>query len=123
MGAGALPVLMGYTAAGCSLMSPYPRALFAFQTLWQFPHFYVLAWLHREDYIRGGYRMFPLTMSGSETAALIAPWLGALAVLPLVTWATGATTSMFVVDAWFCLGLWSWSFREFAGHPTNKTAR
>ena len=45
-----------------------------FQTLWQFPHFYALAWLHREDYTRGGFKMFPMSMTGEETAKLIKPY-------------------------------------------------
>jgi protoheme IX farnesyltransferase len=121
--AGALPVLMGYTAAGCSLLAPQPWALFAFQALWQFPHFYALAWLHREDYARGGFKMFPMTMTGAETAQLIKPYFGALAVLPLATWAAGATAPMFIVDMWMLTGLFYVPFRNFERKPTNATAR
>jgi protoheme IX farnesyltransferase len=121
--AGALPVLMGYTAAGCSLLTPQPWALFAFQTLWQFPHFYALAWLHREDYTRGGFKMFPMTMTGEETAQLIKPYFGMLAVLPLATCAAGATSPMFVVDMWVLTGLFYKPFRTFEQKPSNATAR
>jgi heme O synthase-like polyprenyltransferase len=121
--AGALPVLMGYTAAGCSLLAPQPWALFAFQTLWQFPHFYALAWLHREDYTRGGFKMFPMTMTGEETAQLIKPWFGLLAALPVATCAAGATAPMFMVDMWVLTGLFYRPFQTFEKKPSNATAR
>merc|ERR1719316_828130 len=119
--AGALPVLMGYTAAGCSLLTAPPWALFAFQTLWQFPHFYVLAWLHREDYARGGFQMFPMTMTGEETAALIKPYFAALAALPVGTYLAGATAPMFMVDMWVLTALFYRSFYNFEQKPTNAT--
>jgi protoheme IX farnesyltransferase len=34
-------------------------ALFAIQFLWQFPHFWAIAWLLREDYAKVGFRMLP----------------------------------------------------------------
>lgn len=60
--------------------------LFAIQTLWQFPHFYGLAWRHRDDYLNGGYVSFPLwDETGSLTAAMIKPYLMATVALPLVS--------------------------------------
>merc|ERR1740117_2824791 len=74
---GSLPTLMGFTAVcgGAGLVaSPWAAHaawIFAMQTLWQMPHFYALAWLHRADYIKGGYNMFPLTDdTGLATAAM-----------------------------------------------------
>ena len=54
--AGALPPVGGWVAAAGSL-SLASWALFAIVFFWQFPHFFAIAWLHREDYARGGYRM------------------------------------------------------------------
>merc|ERR1719464_999869 len=56
---GALPTLMGFTAAlGSGLMgSPWAAHaawLFGMQVVWQMPHFYALAWIHRADYKRSG---------------------------------------------------------------------
>ena len=34
-------------------------SLFLIVFLWQFPHFLAIAWIHREDYARGGHRMLP----------------------------------------------------------------
>ena len=47
-------------------------ALFAILFLWQFPHFYAIAWLYREDYGRAGIRMLPVVdPSGERTARQI----------------------------------------------------
>jgi protoheme IX farnesyltransferase len=57
---GAAPVLMGWTAASNDL-TPEAWALFTILFLWQFPHFYAIGWLYREDYARAGMLMLPAT--------------------------------------------------------------
>jgi protoheme IX farnesyltransferase len=56
--AGALPPVGGWTAATDGL-SAEALALFGILFLWQFPHFLSIAWMYRDDYARGGYRMLP----------------------------------------------------------------
>ena len=56
--AGALPPVGGWTAA-TGVLSGEALALFGILFLWQFPHFLSIAWLYREDYARGGFRMLP----------------------------------------------------------------
>jgi protoheme IX farnesyltransferase len=53
---GALPILAGWTAGGGAIDAA-GLSLFGILFLWQMPHFYALAWLYREDYLRGGFRM------------------------------------------------------------------
>ena len=55
---GAAPVLMGWAAARDNL-APGAWALYAILFLWQFPHFYAIGWLYREDYARAGMLMLP----------------------------------------------------------------
>jgi protoheme IX farnesyltransferase len=55
---GALPPVLGWTAAGGQLDAG-AFSLFAILFLWQFPHFLAIAWLYREDYARAGLRMLP----------------------------------------------------------------
>lgn len=59
---GALPPVLGWTAAGGQLDSG-ALALFAILFLWQFPHFLAIAWLYREQYEGAGLRMLPRTQS------------------------------------------------------------
>lgn len=54
---GAVPPLMGWAAATGGTVAVEPVLLAAYLFMWQFPHFFSLAWLHREDYARGGFQM------------------------------------------------------------------
>ncbi|HLP15861.1 MAG TPA: heme o synthase, partial [Bacteroidota bacterium] len=53
---GALPVLIGWTAVQNAL-SLQAMSLFAIVYYWQMPHFYALAWLYRNDYSKGGFKL------------------------------------------------------------------
>lgn len=53
---GALPIVMGWTAAGGAL-GMQAAALFLLLYVWQLPHFYSIAWVYKEDYARGGLQM------------------------------------------------------------------
>lgn len=61
---GALPTLIGYTAATGSIgMAGW--AVFAIQFIWQFPHFWAIAWLLDQDYRNAGFNLLP-TRRGSD---------------------------------------------------------
>ena len=65
---GALPPLMGWTAARTELSSD-GWALFAILALWQLPHFFAIAWMYRDDYAKAGFKMLPnIDPDGSRTA-------------------------------------------------------
>ena len=53
---GALPPLMGWTAATGELGAG-GWSLFAILFFWQLPHFMAIAWLYREEYSQAGFRM------------------------------------------------------------------
>lgn len=54
--AGAIPILMGWTATGAPI-NLTACALVGVLFLWQFPHFMAIAWLYRHDYAAGGHKM------------------------------------------------------------------
>src|SRR5579864_277697 len=56
---GAMPGVLGWTAARGQLEWG-ELVLFAILFVWQFPHFFSIAWLYREDYASGGIRMLPV---------------------------------------------------------------
>jgi protoheme IX farnesyltransferase len=56
---GALPAMMGFTAADGAVTSP-ALALFGILFVWQIPHFLSIAILYRDDYAQGGFRMLPV---------------------------------------------------------------
>ena len=66
---GAIPPLMGWTSARGEI-SAAGWSLFAILFLWQLPHFMAIAWLYRDDYARGGFKMLPIIdPDGRKTAA------------------------------------------------------
>jgi protoheme IX farnesyltransferase len=58
---GALPPLIGWVAATGSL-GVGGWSLFAIQFFWQFPHFWAIAWVAYDDYLKAGIRMLPSRM-------------------------------------------------------------
>ena len=122
--AGALPMLMGYTAAGGSLWDAQGWLLFAVLVFWQFPHFMAIAWMYRYDYGAAGLKMTPVVEPTGRRAGIQAI-VGSLLLV--------ATMVGFVI-----MGSWGWllalaavavttkfifaSFR-FAKQPDDLTAR
>jgi heme o synthase len=96
---GALPILAGWTAGGGGMTAP-GFALFGILFLWQMPHFFALAWIYREDYARGGFRMLTtLDPEGVRTGRQIVFY--GLALIPmslLPTW-LGLTGAVYAVSA------------------------
>jgi protoheme IX farnesyltransferase len=78
---GALPILIGWTAAGAAL-DTRACALVAAIFLWQFPHFMAIAWLHRADYARAGQRMLTVVDPTGMRAGAQAV-VAALALVPV----------------------------------------
>ena len=62
---GALPPLMGWTAARGEITLE-GWSLFAILCFWQLPHFLAIAWMYREDYARGGFVMLPMVDPSGE---------------------------------------------------------
>lgn len=66
---GALPPLIGYFAAFHEpRISWIPIILFLIQFVWQFPHFWAIAWVLDEDYKRAGFRLLPTTKQDKSSA-------------------------------------------------------
>jgi heme o synthase len=72
---GAIPVLMGWTAAGCPVWHPLPLFLAFFIFLWQVPHFWLLALLYEEDYRNAGFPTLSNLFSLSQMKKIIFSWL------------------------------------------------
>jgi protoheme IX farnesyltransferase len=55
---GALPPLLGWAAATNSI-SHEALIIFGIQFIWQFPHFWAIAWMADEDYKKAGFKLLP----------------------------------------------------------------
>lgn len=62
---GALPPLMGWTAARNDLNGA-GWALFAILAFWQLPHFFAIAWIYRDEYAKAGFVMLPNVDAGGR---------------------------------------------------------
>jgi len=81
---GAMPGVLGWTAARGRLEWG-ALAMFAIVFFWQFPHFFSIAWLYREDYAAGKIRMLPVVeVNGRSTARQIIFYSVALIPVTLV---------------------------------------
>lgn len=74
---GALPCLIGWAAGNDAIMQSVHGwkdyggwALFGIQFLWQFPHFWAIAWLAHGDYARAGFKLLPAEKGPTKFTAL-----------------------------------------------------
>lgn len=67
---GAIPPLLGWVAATGSIEMG-GIALFALQFIWQFPHFWAIAWILDEDYKRAGYNLLPSKDGRNKKSAFL----------------------------------------------------
>ncbi|HPH84940.1 MAG TPA: heme o synthase [Ferruginibacter sp.] len=66
---GALPCLIGWVAA-TDEFSAGGWILFAIQFLWQFPHFWAIAWVAHQDYTKAGFKLLPSDKGPTKFTAL-----------------------------------------------------
>jgi heme o synthase len=102
---GAMPPMIGYAAAAGAL-TPEAWVLFAILFIWQFPHFYAIAWMYREDYARAGICMLPVVEpDGRSTSRQIVLYGLALIPVSLMPAITGMSGYVYGIGA-LVLGLW-----------------
>jgi len=105
---GAMPPLMGWTSAA-NEVSLGAWILFVFLFLWQFPHFFAIAWMYKDQYANAGIKMLPVVdPDGRITARQIVMFsmmMVAVSVAPfffgLTGWVFPLVTSM--LGGWFML--------------------
>lgn len=96
---GALPPLMGWTAARNALGNE-GWALFAILAFWQLPHFFAIAWMYREDYARGGFVMLPnVDPEGRRTGQQAVSNTIALMIVSLCPFVFGISGRIYLVSA------------------------
>jgi protoheme IX farnesyltransferase len=120
---GGLPPLVGWVGASGQLPAG-GWVLGGILVLWQIPHFLALAWLYREDYERGGFRMLPATDPGGyRTGVLVVIYALVLILLTLQMSVIGQTGRAYVVGALLLgVGLLSAGL-AFEHRPSHAAAR
>ncbi len=96
---GAVPPVIGWTAAS-GRIEIGAIILFGILFAWQIPHFLALAWMYREDYARGGFKMLPaIDGIGRFTARTALIYALALQPLTLMIYAEGLSGMTFLIIA------------------------
>lgn len=78
---GALPPLLGWVAATGSI-SYEALIIFGIQFIWQFPHFWAIAWVADEDYKKAGFKLLP-SGGGKDLNTAIQIMIYTLFLIPL----------------------------------------
>jgi heme o synthase len=120
---GALPPLMGWTAARGELTSE-GWALFAILAFWQLPHFLAIAWIYRDEYAKAGFQMLPLVdPDGRRTARQAVSHTLGLLPISLCPFLFKLTGTIYLAGA-LALGIaFVWFAIQFARHLTISRAR
>lgn len=101
---GAMPGVLGWTAVR-NRLDWEALVLFGIVFLWQFPHFFSIAWLYREDYARGRIRMLPVVEAdGRSTVRQILLYSLALIPVSLAPSLLGMSGRIYLLAA-FVLGV------------------
>jgi protoheme IX farnesyltransferase len=112
---GAIPPMLGYVAA-TNDFGLIPGVLFATQFIWQFPHFWAIAWKADTDYTKAGFKLMPTASGKSQASALIilvyTIFLIPISLFPVI-FTSGNITLMAVITAvglgftWYAIQLYT----------------
>lgn len=124
--AGALPMLIGWAAAG-GAWTLGAATLFALVYLWQFPHFMAIAWIYRHEYRRAGMAMLtvvdPSGRRAARQAIVAAAALWAVSLVPAMLWCPPERAPLYLALATL-LGLWQlFTAVRFARRLDDGSAR
>jgi protoheme IX farnesyltransferase len=78
---GAIPTLLGYVAAS-GTFDTTAWVLFSIQFIWQFPHFWAIAWVMDDDYRKAGFELLP-SKGGRNQASAFQAFIYAFSLLPV----------------------------------------
>ena len=120
---GAVPPLLGWAAA-TNHVGLEAWVLFAILFLWQFPHFFAIAWMYREDYARAGILMLPVVEpEGRITKQQIVLWTLMLVPVSLAPAALGISGAVYFFGALVLGALFLWSSIAAAVTLSRQSAR
>ena len=102
---GAIPPMIGWTAH-TGTIDVGAWVLFFIMFLWQHPHFYAIAWMFRQDYAKGGFKMLPVVEPDGKST-FRQSLAACILLIPVSLWPTFVDMTGWV---YFCgaliIGLW-----------------
>jgi protoheme IX farnesyltransferase len=120
---GAIPPLLGWVAA-TNQFSIEAWVLFSIQFLWQFPHFWAIAWVMNDDYKKAGFELLP-SKGGRDKSSAFQAFVYAFSLIPIgftpYFFSLAGVTSMVIIT---CAGLmFSWQAWKLYSECSLKAAR
>ncbi len=120
---GALPAMGGWTAVRNSA-GIEAWVLFAILFFWQLPHFLAIAWIYREDYARGGFRVLPvLDKLGTSTGFHVVANCIALLTVSLLPTLLGLTGQVYFAGAFLAGAIFLIYGVQLALRKSNRSAK
>ncbi|MFS8023010.1 putative UbiA prenyltransferase family [Helianthus anomalus] len=121
---GAIPPLMGWAAASGQISSLNGWILPAALYFWQLPHFMALAYLCRDDYVTGGFKMLSFADPSGRRTALVA-LRNCIYLIPLgyLAYDWGITSGWFCLESTLLALAISGTAVSFLLNRTKATAR
>jgi protoheme IX farnesyltransferase len=123
---GALPTLIGGVAAtdGFGQVTFFALLLFLIQFVWQFPHFWALAWFNDEDYARANFYLLP-SQGGKDNFSkfqvlVYSMFLLVTSIFPFVFHFVGILSTIACILCGMALLLQAYNFYRL---PTDKNAK
>lgn len=99
---GSIPPMLGYIAYSGE-MSIQAAILFGIQFMWQFPHFWAIAWRLDEDYKKAGFKLLPSPNGKDVTSAfqtlIYTIGLVPISLLPVVFKMSGLLSGVIILSA------------------------
>jgi len=121
---GALPLIIGGVAYA-GFITPVALMLFMLQFLWQFPHFWAVAWVADDDYRKAGFYLLPSGKNQKDsTTGLYSLFFCSLLIIGSA-WAFGSGI-IGVVAAVILIGLnsyWAWCCWKLMRECSREAAR
>lgn len=102
---GAIPPVIGWTAAGGSPADFEIIALALFFFIWQIPHFWLLLLIYSQDYERAGFPTLTKIFSNQQLSRITYVWIAALSTWCLLIPAVEFTASKITVIVLLLLGI------------------
>lgn len=105
---GAIPFMLGWVAA-VNDFDIEPGTLFAIQFMWQFPHFWAIAWLAYDDYAKAGYYLLPTRKKDNSSALQIVVysiWMMFVSIIPVFGFTGQLTLSWWATILILALGFY-----------------
>ncbi len=121
---GAIPPMLGAIAA-TNKFGLMPGVLFFVQFVWQFPHFWAIAWVLYDDYKAAGFYLLPSSKGKSkESAYQILVYSLALVPFSLLPWILDWTGNIAMVIATICSGIFFiYAFRLYHSCETSDARK